>query len=157
MALHNEILAGRFNRLFQKLLSMKGGPPAPQLSSELQMQIGLFHVVENLFIESWNRFSAANVLNASVGNNSQQRIRNPATSTVIAVIERLSFAVSVADQVQITQDTNNLDLAATVVSRCLDNRPVRGSTSTLGAVCRVSAANATAASAGVLGFIPIPG
>jgi len=41
MALFNEILVGRYNRLLQKLLSMKGDPPSPQLAGDLTAGITL--------------------------------------------------------------------------------------------------------------------
>lgn len=40
-AMYNEILSGRYNRILQKLLSMKGGAPAPQLSGDLSAGITL--------------------------------------------------------------------------------------------------------------------
>src|SRR5258707_3416526 len=97
MAKFNEILVGRYNRFLQKLLSMKGGPPASQLSTEISVNIGLFHGVENRYLEGWLRFG----LNSSVTGGAAQfaaiRWRNPANSNIVAVFEKLSIQGGAAD------------------------------------------------------------
>src|SRR5260370_7764711 len=58
MARYNEILTGRYNRLLQKLLQMKGGPPAPQLASEISPQLSIPDLgVESRFHLGWNSFA----------------------------------------------------------------------------------------------------
>lgn len=102
MARYNEILTGRHNRALQKLFSMKGGPPAPQLSSEIQASIPMFHGAENRYLEAWNRFSnspAAIVANA--GNNCEARLVNDVDSNVIGVIEKLWLWTSLADEIDL--------------------------------------------------------
>src|SRR5712664_1346908 len=100
MARFNEILVGRFNRALQKLFSMKGGPPAPQLASEITTNIQ-FNQMGNDFryLEGWDIFGNQIFLAASVGNTAGYRLRNPVGSNVIAVVEKVSFQSSVATDV----------------------------------------------------------
>jgi len=92
MALYNEILAGRYNRALQKIFGIKGEAPSPQLAGEIAATIGMFYGVENRYVEGWQRFAiAANPGVPAAGNRSAVRIRMPANSGVIGVIERLSF------------------------------------------------------------------
>jgi len=110
MAKFNEILVGRYNRFLQKLLSMKGGPPASQLSTEISVNIGLFHGVENRYLEGWLRFG----LNSSVTGGAAQfaaiRWRNPANSNIVAVFEKLSIQGGAADTPRLQYRTTGVDL-----------------------------------------------
>jgi hypothetical protein len=114
MALYNEILVGRFNRALQKVFGMKGGPPAPQLASEIGPTVAMFYGVENRYLEGWNRFGGAFFTPASVGNMTCTRIRNPAGSNVIIVIEKLlvSHSAGFVDQVLLVHGTAVGDLGA---------------------------------------------
>src|SRR5437763_11360751 len=98
MAKFNEILVGRYNRALQKLLGMKGEPPAPQLASEIAATLSFFYGAEMRFIESWNIYGINAEASAAVGNSSGVRLRNPAASNVIAVIQRLSITGAAADK-----------------------------------------------------------
>jgi len=159
MARFNEILAGRYNRFLQKLFAMKGGPPSPQLASEITANFQLFGGVENRYLESWNMFGSAVQAPAVAGQVTDWQLRNPAGSNVIAVVERLFFQKATVDAPPfftiIGQDTNKIggDYAAGVGVRCLDNRPVKGSTTTLGATLRVSIGNNIANTGAVIGAI----
>jgi len=96
---YNEIQVGRFNRMLQKLLSMKGPASMNELSSTLQPAVGVFSGAENRFLESWFRYGVWLNAAAVAGNLSEAFIRNPTGSNVIAVIEKLS-ASSIAGTVQ---------------------------------------------------------
>jgi len=87
MARYNEILAGRYNRLLQKLFQMKGGPPASQLAGDIQVNFNLFTGVENRYLEGWKRFAIPLTLGAMVAADNSLRLRNPVGSNVIAVVE----------------------------------------------------------------------
>lgn len=90
MAKFNEILVGRYNRLLQKLLQIKGTAPTPVLSTEVQPVLPLFMGVENRYLESFERFGLHVFLPAGgVGFTSQFRLRNPAASNVIAIVEKI--------------------------------------------------------------------
>lgn len=150
MARHNEILTGRHNRFLQKLFSMKGPPPAPQLTSEITPVHHILTGAENRYIESWNRFAVGAVTAQVAAQNSAVRLRNPAGSNAIGVIERLSFSEGAGDTVLVVQNTNGVALATAIGQRCLDNRPVAGSSSTLGATLQTSIGNNIAVVGGVV-------
>ena len=94
MAVYNEILVGRFSRGLQKLFGIKGTVPAKTLEGAVMPVV----VTENMMslelrlVQSWR--SWANLLTAAAGgagNTSAVRLRNPAGSNVIAVIEKILF------------------------------------------------------------------
>src|SRR5437899_10514138 len=93
MALYNELYSGRFNRALQKLFGMKGGPPAPQLAGEVMPVVFFYAGVESRNLESWQRFGAMVNLGApGVGNFNLARLRNPAGSGMVAIIEKVFFS-----------------------------------------------------------------
>lgn len=95
MALYNEILVGRFNRALQKFLSMKGGAPAAQLSSDIQP--GFVFPIGNEFryLESWFRYGSRLTVAADAAATGGYRMRNPVGSNVIAVVEKIAVNVAV--------------------------------------------------------------
>jgi hypothetical protein len=104
MARFNEILVGRYNRFLQRLLSMKGGPPSPQLASEIQPQMDLEAVpVELRFLLGWHLYHQTVQQLASPANTSGVQIRNPLTSGAVAVITSLQISVSAGETVDISQ------------------------------------------------------
>jgi hypothetical protein len=78
---------------------MKGGPPSPQLASEISPALLLFSGVENRYLEQFELFAATTTLAASVGNNGAVQIRNPAGSNVIAVVEKITVSTTVAGEI----------------------------------------------------------
>ncbi len=102
MALHNEILVGRFNRFAQRHFGLKGGPAVPQLSSELQLQMSIKSGIENYLLESWNRYVATGTVPATVGIGASARLRNPRGSNTLIVVERITVSgISVAGEVDL--------------------------------------------------------
>ena len=91
MAYHNEILVGRFNRALQKFLSMKGSPPAPQLASDIGATFQFPLGNEFRSLESWFRYGRLLTAGPDAATVSGWRIRNPAGSNVVAVVERLTI------------------------------------------------------------------
>src|SRR5437016_6340246 len=97
MALYNEILTGRYNRFLQKLFSIKGEAPSPQLSGEIGPTFSLFNGVENRYLETWQRFViVAGTGTPAAGNRAAVRIRMNVGSGVIAVVEKLSVVKNTA-------------------------------------------------------------
>jgi len=90
MARFNEILVGRFNRALQKLFSLKGGPPSPQLATEITPNIQLFAGVENRYLEGWERYGIAATTTGVAAQNSRQRFINAAGSNILIVFEVLA-------------------------------------------------------------------
>jgi hypothetical protein len=133
MARFNEILVGRYNRFLQKLLQMKGGPPSPQLSSEISVSFVLFNGAENRYLEGWNRFAI--VLNAvapPAGQRAGIRLRNPSGSNVIVVIEQVMLGSTLADTplLELTQISTDLTTLSNVVGR-VDSRHAQKSSTVL--------------------------
>ena len=89
MAKFNEILAGRYNRFLQKLFQLKGGPPSAQLASEVMPTFPFFNGRENRWLEGWNTFALARAQVAVGGITPVVRLRNPPTSNIVAIFERL--------------------------------------------------------------------
>lgn len=124
MARYNEIQVGRFNRLIQKLLSLKG--PASLVSAEdsLGFVLPLFHGVENRYLEAWERFGAVAVVTAQgVATKGEVMIRNT-TRNVVAVFERLAIFQPGATDVFFLQFNSPVGaaLANAVVPNSLDTR-----------------------------------
>ncbi len=126
MAKFNEILIGRWNRMLQKVTGIKGGAVASQLASDIQPVLPLFSGVEHRYLESWERFAApATVAAQGVGNSSALRLRNPAGSNVILVVESAQAANNSAVVVPVGIDVRAglVDLlAGTLASTRLDPR-----------------------------------
>jgi len=157
VAIFNEILSGRYNRALQKMFAIKGSPPVRQLAGEISPQVVFGIGIENRFIEAWNIFGSAVQVPFVAGQVVDWQLRNPPGSNIVAVVERLKLQKSTTDAPPfftiISQDTNKAAYAAAVGIRCLDNRPVRGGTSTLGSTCQVSTAQNIAATGGIFGVI----
>src|SRR5262249_5403155 len=108
MARYNEILVGRINRRFQKHLSMKGEPPAPQLASEIQPSLQIFTGIEERYLEGFDRFGLA-VSNNVVGQSSAWRLRNPVNSGVIVVLESLQVNLSANGSINVLSGSSTTD------------------------------------------------
>ncbi len=116
MAVYNEIQVGRFNRFLQKLLSMKGPASMNTLAPELMPVLPLQRGLEDLLLEGFERFGILIEPAApGVANNAGVRLRNPAGSNVIAVIESVTIAPSVNDIIRISFGKTNVDLALPIV------------------------------------------
>jgi len=89
MAKFNEILAGRYNRFLQKLFQLKGGPPSAQLASEVMPTFPFFNGRENRWLEGWSTFALARAQVAVAGITPVVRLRNPPTSNIVCIFERL--------------------------------------------------------------------
>lgn len=92
MAIHNEILVGRFNRHLQKFLSMKGPPPTPQLAGEVMptLQLDRTEAAEQRYLSGWDMYGITSVVPAQgAGNRGAMRFRNPSGSGAIAVVSRI--------------------------------------------------------------------
>jgi len=94
MARFNEILTGRHNRFLQKFLSMKGGPPSAQLSTEIasQFQLDDADALDLRYLASVRSYGAlVTVIAGGVGNSGAIRLRNPVNSGVIITVEKVTL------------------------------------------------------------------
>ncbi len=106
MAKFNEVLAGRFNRALQKLLSMKGGPPAAQLATEISTNLQFNQMgMDFRYLEGWDIFGDQVNPGASVGNTNGYRLRNPNNSNVVAVVTKVFITASLATDVVLRVST----------------------------------------------------
>ena len=116
MAKFNEILVGRFNKALQKITSMKGPAPAPQLASEIMPTMEVFHGIESRALEDWYRFGFTFETAAIGGQQNAVRFRNQ-TANRIAVFEKIlvmNRSAAVAEYV-LESGTSTLDLASILV------------------------------------------
>jgi hypothetical protein len=89
MALFNEILAGRYNRLLTRLLSMKGQAPTPQISGDLSAEIALeTDRPEWGYLKQEVRFAGRQIIAGGAGIHSTIRARLTAKN-VICVLESI--------------------------------------------------------------------
>jgi hypothetical protein len=129
MARYNEILVGRYNRFIQKLLGLKGGPPSPQLASEIAATFEVEQIsVENRYLLSLDSFGLG-VTNAGVaGQLSTIKFRNPVGSNVIAIFEKISASTTTPDDVDVqigTDQTNGATVSPISTLNNLDSRSGR--------------------------------
>jgi hypothetical protein len=92
MARYNEILVGRYNRLIQKLFSIKG--PASLISTDdsISPVLPIFHGRELDPLQGWNKYVMAAKGPAVGAQTGGLRFRNPAGKGIIVVIEKLSYS-----------------------------------------------------------------
>src|SRR5574340_1021698 len=145
MAGYNDIQVGRYNRLIQKLLSMKGPRTLDTIPSELIPVLPLFHGQENRYLEAWDSFFSRQFIGAAVGANSGARLRNPKGSNVIAVVEKVFCFIQAASDFLLLQSvTSDTDLGApTPGSPRLAERQMPASTSIFSAQTTAPAGAAT--------------
>lgn len=122
MARFNEILVGRYNRSLQKLLSMKGEPPSPQLSSEIIPVLPIPVGVEYRFLETWTRFGKVFTQAGAAGNISMVRLRNPASSNIVGVVEKITIAEAAGDSPRLGVVAVAVDLTTSATGNRLDGR-----------------------------------
>ncbi len=131
MARFNEILVGRYSRSLQKLLGIKGGAPAPVFSTELGAHFHLLHGRETHFHQGWSLYGNSIQIPANVGFISQAKLRNPAGSNVIIVVEKiLLVAVTTGQEVDVSiAAATATDLTSFPATIPIDSRQgIQGST-----------------------------
>jgi len=122
MAVYNEIGIGRWNRFIQKLTDMKGGPPARQLSSEIQFQHEIFAGQETRYLQAWDRFGLGVTLSAIAAQRSGLRLSNPSGSNIIAVIEKAQVSTVTAQIVNLEYGTVVSSLGSALVGVPMEAR-----------------------------------
>jgi hypothetical protein len=76
----------------QKTFGIKGGPPSPQLASEITPNVTMLYGAEAQYLEGWQNFGiAVGVVAGGAGTRAAFRIDNPKGSGVCAVIEKFSW------------------------------------------------------------------
>ncbi|SRR6266851_890438 len=122
MARLNEILVGRFNKGLQRVFGIKGGPPVATLAPEVMPTVTIASGVETRYLEAWNRYSMSVLLTGGAAANAGIQLRNPPGSGLIAVVEQISFTVTIATEVIITTAAQIGDLTTAQTPVSLDGR-----------------------------------
>jgi hypothetical protein len=119
----NLIQTGRFNRLFQKLFSLKGGANVTEVGAEILPVMQLRLGAEVRYLESWERFGFFQLVGAGgAGAFGQIQIRNPKGSNVIAVVEKAYLVGKALDTPLLEIGANALDLATLITPQRFDPR-----------------------------------
>jgi hypothetical protein len=122
VARFNEILTGRFNRTLQKMLQIKGGPPAAQLATEIMPVFELENLpVELRTLAQMERYFGGTLLVQGATTGGAQ-IRNPAASNTLCVIERIMIGATVASTFAMQKILDNTDLATLLQLKRVDKR-----------------------------------
>ena len=124
MARFNEILTGRHNRFFQKLFSMKGGPPAPQLSTEVQPNFDIEDSpIELRFLKGEYIYGISFVGAVVAAQFSFAQLRNPPSSGVLAIVENIyMFNISGPQQYVVQFGQPGANDASVGLTRSRDGR-----------------------------------
>lgn len=85
---------GRFNRWVEKFYNVKGGPTVVDVNHQVMQTLAIDKGVDHRYLEGWNRFAVVQVIAAVAAQASRFRIRNPAGSNVITIIEQLNCFVT---------------------------------------------------------------
>lgn len=124
MAGFNEIQVGRFNGVLHKLLDMKEGAPAPSLSSDVIPTLCLENDrPEYKFLGGERLAAGVSDLVATAGQQAYARLRNPANSGVLCILEQAIITVAAStDIVEIRIQTESQAFSATGLKAARDRR-----------------------------------
>ena len=125
MALFNEILVGRLNRWVQKFYAIKSGTASlTQLLPTVQTVNIVQSGVEDRYLQGWARYMFTATQAAVAAANSIVQLRNPTTSGVVAVIEKLNIMPGAASltQVQIINQQTDAATLLTMTANRIDRR-----------------------------------
>src|SRR5438445_12035826 len=117
MAAFNEILSGRYNRFLQKLLQIKGGPPAAQLASEVGAQITLYHGSETTYLQGWELFGGGYDVRPQVGVASAVGLRHAGNSGVVGVVTKDWDSSTLASELLISRGVISADYIVGTATR----------------------------------------
>jgi len=107
-----------------KLFGMKGGPPSPQLASEIIPYLALPTFDDNLVLYGYQKFASSGIIAANVANAAQVRMRNPLAANIIVLIKQF-WARSAAATVLnffMNQPTTVADLGTVTSTTGIDGR-----------------------------------
>lgn len=106
-----DVYLGRFNRWIEKLFNVKGGPTVVDVSHQVMSMLSLDKGVDHRYLEGWNRFAVVANQPAVAAQFSRFRIRNPAGSNMVAVIEQIFVFEAASDQAFVAWGAVTSDLA----------------------------------------------
>lgn len=112
MARFNELQVGRYNRYFQKILSMKGRASVVTLADEIIPVLPISAETEDRFMQGWDSYALGDAVAGVAAQQGVYALRNPAGSNVVAVITRLNIQVSAADIIVVRMQNGNTSALA---------------------------------------------
>lgn len=119
-----DIWLGRFERWLEKFYNAKGGGVVMDHSPSITAMIPILIGNEDRYLQGWNRYwQDANVA-ANAANSSATRLRNPAGSNVIVVVEKLHLQtlVTTFSNFLIQQGSATTDLTTASTGFRMDTR-----------------------------------
>lgn len=138
MARFNELQVGRYNRYFQKILSMKGPATVVTIADELIPVLNIQAKSEDLFMQSWESYKLADSVANVAAQQSVYSLRNPIGSNVVAVITRMNLQfITAADVALVRYQAGNAQPltggTAGVAAQNLDARSQRSASTLINA------------------------
>ena len=126
MAVDHEIFAPRIARFLQKFSGLKGFFRTT-LGTELMPVLSMWSGVENRFLDSWNLFACARSQPPNAANVSIIEFRNPKTSGIVAVFQKILTYTVEGDVLLLAKGTTNADRAggAVALGGAIDARSVQ--------------------------------
>lgn len=79
---------GRWSRWIERYFNVKGGGGLMDVEQTIRAVLSIQSGNEDRYLQGWDRFAQGANVAAAAANNSGFRIRNPAGSNVVAVIEK---------------------------------------------------------------------
>lgn len=144
-----DVYVGRFNRAFEKLFNIKGGPAVVDVEGSIRGSVPFPFGVEERYLLGVETFAAADSQAAVAANKSAFMIRNPINSGIIVALEKILISPGAAGGVLVSvAGSNPADLATAVASH--SRADPRGRSTGTAIVSR----DAPAADPGT-GFLPI--
>lgn len=113
------VYVSRISQWIEKHFNAKGGSVITDVDPTALVELPFLIGAEDRYLQGWNIYAAGAVQSAVAANFSAVNIRNPNTSNVVAVLERIFFAASIAQQVDLAVAgfPNGGDLAGSVSGR----------------------------------------
>lgn len=93
-----DVYISRFNRWFERLFNVKGGPTVLDVDSNVHMSFDYPIGNEDRFLQGWNRYGFAVTVGAVASNFGTVQLRNPASSNIVSVVESLTVNTPAANQ-----------------------------------------------------------
>lgn len=123
-----QVYIARLSSWLEKRWNTKGSPVVTDIEPALRVTAAWPVGNEDRYLQGYNRFCTASQQAAVAAQFAAEQLRNPAGSNVIAVLERIVFFESAADQINLSRASNNpadlttpINAPAPIDSRSLGN------------------------------------
>lgn len=116
----------KLSRWLEQRFNVKGGVPIQDIDPLVKLAFLFKTGNEDRYLQGWNRFAMAAVVGAVAAQFGAVRLRNPAGSNLVAVIEKANAWGGLADQPNVRQLVTNVDFTAFTPAK-LDTRTIANS------------------------------